>query len=440
MRKLARAALFGVLLSATMAVSAPALAQPSSSEAGSAEAKRHFDVGLEAYKAGRYADALRSFEEANRLSPRESLQRNVAQTQRDLHDYAAAYEGYDKLLKVYGSSMKAEDRSAAEKALEELATLTGEIAIFINVPEAMVTVDGKERGAPPTSVRANIGSHRVGVRAKGYRPFEQTIDVKSREKVAVNGPLTKGDAAEPPPPTPVNIPAPSTIEPPPIAPSVDVERWQGIYVRVELAGVFPMGHHDSVSDGDVYGKSVPVDGSGLYGGGLGVHVGYSFGHLGVEGFLTGAYDHSSVKADLGTRKDDWNFYRSGGVLGVAGRFTPHVDLLGPFRPTAGVGIGLAGRAVGYQRLVENTTSKDKASFEFYMAPSMLFDVGFTIGQTPGVKFYLGFMMMLEFPGGTELPSGNSKDGKYPIPSTSKVEAANGFEVFIGPQLGLAFGH
>lgn len=429
----ARAALLSLFLATGVALPVTAHAQDAT-----AEAKKHFDIGLEHYKANRYAEALAEFNEANRLSPRESLQRNVAQTQRDLHDYGAAYESYDKLLKVYGSSMKAEDRSTAEKALEELATLTGEIAVFINVPGAVVVIDDKERGAPPLSTRANIGAHKVAVRAPGYKTFEQQADIKGRDKVAVNGPLVKG-GDEPPPASPT-VSAPSSIEPPPIAPSVDVEKWQGVYVRIELAGVFPTGHHDSVSDGNVYGKGVPVTGSGLYGGGMGVHVGYSFGHLGIEGFLTGAYDHASVKADLTSRKDDWNYYRGGGVLGVAGRLMPHFDELGPFRPTAGLGVGLAGRAVGYQRLVEDTTSKDKASFQFYMAPALNFDIGFTIGQTPGVKFYLGFMMMLEFPGGIELPSGNSKDGKYPIPAGAKVEAANGVELFLGPQLGLAFGH
>lgn len=413
-------------------------ALPAYADDATAEAKKHFDVGLEHYKAQRYAEALKEFEEANRLSPRESLQRNLAQTARDLRDYAGAYESYDKLLKLYGGTMKPEDKSAAEKALEELATLTGEIAVFVNLPNAMVVVDDKERGMPPMTVRANNGPHRVVVKAPGYRSLEKQVDLKGSDKVSIMGPMVKAD--DPPPGPPVNVSAPSTIEPPPVAPSVDVEKWIGVYVRVELAGIFPTGHHDSVSDGDVYGKAVPTEGSGLYGGGMGVHVGYSFGHFGVEGFLLGAYDHASVKADLGTRKDDWNFYRGGGVIGVAGRFTPHADGLGPFRPTAGLGVGLAGRAVGYQRLVEDTTSKDKASFQFYMAPSLNADIGFLVGQTPGVKFYLGLLTMLEFPSGTELPSGNSKDGKYPIPSAAKVEAANGVELFIGPQAGLAFGH
>lgn len=430
----ARSAFLSFLLVAGAA--SPSVARAQSTDAATTAAKQHFDVGLEHYKAGRYAEALVEFEEANRLSPRESLQKNVAQTQRDLRDYAAAYESYDKLLKVYGSSMKAEDKSSAEKALDELATLTGEIAVFINAPGAVLSVDDRERGAPPMSVRANVGAHKVAVRAPGYKPLEQSVDVKSRDKVAINGPLVLNGAESAPAPAP----APSTIEPPPVAPSVEIERWEGVYVRVELAGVFPTGHHDSVSGGDVYGKSVPVEGSGLYGAGMGVRVGYSFGHFGLEGFLTGAYDHASVKADLGVRKDDWNFYRGGGVIGIAGRLMPHLDELGPVRPTAGFGVGLAGRAVGYQRLVEDTTSKDKASFQFYMAPSLNFDIGFTIGQTPGVKFYLGFMMMLEFPGGITLPSGNSKDGKYPIPSAAKVEAANGVEFFLGPQLGLSFGH
>jgi hypothetical protein len=431
----ARAGLLGLCL---VGVATPLAARAQPSDSATAEAKKHFDIGLEHYKAGRFAEALKEFQQANTIAPRESLQRNVAQTQRDLRDYASAYESYEKLLKSYGSGMKAEDRSAAEKALQELSTLTGEIAFFINVPNAMVIVDDKERGEPPTTVRANVGSHRVQVRAPGYQPIDKQVDLKGKDKVAINGPLLEA-GLEPALP-PVNVPAPSTVEPPPASSTAELEKWVGLYARIELSGMFPTAHHDSVSDGDVYGRAVPVKGSGLYGGGMGVHVGYSFGHFGIEGFVTGAYDHGSVTADLGTRKDDWNFYRGGGVVGAAFRYTPHFDELGPIRPTAGLGVGLAGRAVGYQRLIEDTTSKDKASFQFYMAPSLMADVGFLIGQTPGAKFYLGLMAILEFPGGIELPSGNSKDGKFPIPAGAKVEAANGVEFFLGPSLGLAFGH
>jgi hypothetical protein len=50
------------------------------------------------------------------------------------------------------------------------------------------------------------------------------------------------------------------------------------------------------------------------------------------------------------------------------------------------------------------------------------------------------MLMLDVPSSQELASGSSKDGKYPIPATAKVEAATGPEWFLGPTLGLAFGH
>lgn len=391
------------------------------------EAKKFFDAGVELYKGGHFEEALAAFLEANRRSPRASAQQNIAQTERDLHDYVAAAAAYDVLITKYGHLLGREERAAAEQARTELEALIGTIDVRVALPGVTVVVDGKDAGAAPLAMRVNPGVHTVVVRASEYDDLVRVIEIKGRDTIAIAGPLEK--KATPPPPV-VIVSTPILTEP-------DSD-GKGIYVRAELMGVFPTDHHDSVSDHEVYGTTVPVDAGGLYGAGLGVRVGYSFGDFGLEGALLGAYDHASVTATLGDRRDDWNFYRGGGMLGVGARYMPRLQALGPIRPTAGLTLGVAGRAVGYQRLVEDTTTKDKASFGFYLAPSAVLDAGIMIGRTPGVRFFAGVMMMLDLPSTQTLPSGHSKRS-LPIPSVARVQAANGPELFIGPSLGLVFG-
>ena len=137
-----------------------------------AQAKKFFDAGNKLYKEGLYQEALASFLEANRIAPRESIQRNIGQTYRDLKDMASAYEAYELLLANYGDKMKPALKSDAQHALEELQVLTGVIAIGVQEPGAHVTIDRKDVGQTPLAkpVRANIGAHAVRSPRRGSRP------------------------------------------------------------------------------------------------------------------------------------------------------------------------------------------------------------------------------------------------------------------------------
>ncbi|MBX3228881.1 MAG: serine/threonine protein kinase [Labilithrix sp.] len=457
---------------------------------------------MSAHKAGRFTEALAAFQEANRLAPRESAQRNVAQTHRDLLDYAAAHAAYDALLAKYGATMKRADKANAERARAELATLTGVVAVTVPAPDARVVVDGKDVGAPPVTVRLNPGAHEVTVTREGFEPLERAFEIAGRDEVTVAGPLTKplttpaetghvevtvapeepratvrvdGDVVGAAPwrgdlepgrhrveaeselgavaatvdvtrggdhvlaltlvrPTPA--PRVIVLTPPSEAPAYDP--WRGLYTRVELAGLFALGHHDTVEDRSAYGAGVPTEGSGLYGGGVGLRVGYSLGPIGIEGALLLAYDHSSVKVDVdASRKDVWTFHRPGGTLAVGARWIPE---LAPVRPTAGLALGLSGRSMGVTRAVEDTNVRDRVDFELYMTPTLVLDGGVMIGNTPGGKLFAGVQMLVDLPSRQVQPSANAKDGRFPIPPAAEIATSTGPEVFLGPVVGLVLGH
>src|SRR6185369_4225948 len=63
-----------------------------------AEAKKNFEVGLKLYKEGLVKEALAAFVAADKIVARPSVERNIGQCQRDLKDFAGAYETYSALL------------------------------------------------------------------------------------------------------------------------------------------------------------------------------------------------------------------------------------------------------------------------------------------------------------------------------------------------------
>src|SRR5438105_973177 len=94
-----------------------------------ADAKKFFDAGIKFSQQGAYRDALAAFREAKRLAPRPSIQTNLAQTHRDLREYAAAYEAYAELITTYPTQLKPQEILSAQRAMSELEAFTGTIEV-----------------------------------------------------------------------------------------------------------------------------------------------------------------------------------------------------------------------------------------------------------------------------------------------------------------------
>lgn len=185
----------GVLgLGASVAHAQVPAASPPPSAATLGQAKKFFEAGMKLYKQSLFQEALAQFLESNRLAPREGTQRNIGQTYRDLKDNAAAFEAYETLLAEYSNKMKPQLKSDAQQALQELAVLTGTIAIGVQEPGARVTVDGKDSGTTPLAkpLRVNLGTHAVSITKEGFEALTQPVDLQpGRNAARVDGPLAR---------------------------------------------------------------------------------------------------------------------------------------------------------------------------------------------------------------------------------------------------------
>ena len=155
-----------------------------------AEARRHFEVGLALLKEKNFNGGLSEFREAYALSKRHSALRNIAQCERELHQYAAAFRTLERLLAVHGADLKAPDRAATQRALEELRQLTAVVDVRITPIGADVAVDGLKVGVTPLErYRIDSGTRNIRVTKTGYDAIDRAVEVASMKDTTVTGEL-----------------------------------------------------------------------------------------------------------------------------------------------------------------------------------------------------------------------------------------------------------
>jgi hypothetical protein len=161
------------------------------SPADVASAKQLFAQGLKLYNEGSYREALAAFVHANAVAPRASIQRNIAQCHRDLKDFASAYDAYQTLLTAYGSTMSAADKRSIQRAIDELAMLTGTVRVGVTDAGGAITVDGHDAGTTPlpAPLRVNLGPHVVTIAKAGFETLQKEVKLSGGDEVRIDGPL-----------------------------------------------------------------------------------------------------------------------------------------------------------------------------------------------------------------------------------------------------------
>src|SRR5260221_1761945 len=148
-----------VLVPGVLGAAPPATKPDAPPPAALAEAKKNFEVGLKLYKEGLLKEALAAFIAADKIVPRASVERNIGQCQRDLKDFAGAYETYLALLDKFSATLKPAESTDVKRAVDELGLLTGTIEVKSGEADATVSLDDNVIGKTPLAkpFRVNIG-------------------------------------------------------------------------------------------------------------------------------------------------------------------------------------------------------------------------------------------------------------------------------------------
>ncbi|HYQ15671.1 MAG TPA: PEGA domain-containing protein [Polyangiaceae bacterium] len=342
---------------------------------------------------------------------------------------------------------------SGETTLVTLSLSPRTAKIDVNVADASIYVDEQYVGVGQWSAGVPPGKHQLRLKRIGYAAKEYEVTLAADETWSVSN-IAWG---------PPNAEQQSAPEKP---------SFRGVYAQIGLIGLFSGSPTDQITQ-DCPAAQTPggsCEWHPSYGGGLAVHVGYSFGWIAVEGVALGLVDawYNEAKYQVAQaqrdsaffgppRSEQYTFLRYGGSIGVGARLlspTPTV------RATLGLSIGLLERQERYFRVASATTrvatplgtseipdaSADASDVDSDPSALLLADAGVLFGSTPGLKFHLGVLLAATFGSSSRVGAEGGGLGRDPTSGarstfgSGAIDISRGSQLFFGPILGVQFGH
>lgn len=309
-----------------------------------------------------------------------------------------------------------------------------------------IYIDGAQVGEGTYVGELTPGIHQLRITRPGYDNLEENITVAEGAAVNKNYTLTLNQV----------ITTNNVVE--------EVDRPEGIYGGFVLQGFLTPGGTGNTIDSACDRKSetptlTSCDTGGGLGTGIGGFLGYHFDPVGIELFLSGAYDVrkdtlSWANAPTATaggvqsnpaRDEEYTFRRAGGMLLARIRITKQWQKI---RLTLPLGAGVAYRIMSVNRLARAKDTGAADSFTpdsvSYFSPAIQIEpsVGYRI--TKGIAVTLGFQFSIEAAGGfhSDNPvSAGSQTHRLGVAGLSSppLTLASNSQIFIGPTLGMMFG-
>jgi hypothetical protein len=348
-------------------------------------------------------------------------------------------------------------RVAAKERLDvalDATPLTGHLRVTTVPASASITVDGKPMGSGAWEGDLPEGTHRIEVGLSGSPPQVRDITIARGQLLVQEIPVVAAIAGS-------------------------IAEYPGFYGQISLAGMFGTGAADNgntVSGPD----RVDAEGTFVFAGTAAARVGYAFDWWGAEGVAifmpetrTQNYTYTIEGPPLRTSSFIDRSFAPNGFFGAGGRVTSKHETV---RFTFGLAPGIAIRSFhpsrdcggpcgggennnpspgGTNRFIQNeqnqtfgTTNNSGSgqqdlSRAGYTAFAVVFDAGVLLGSTPGAKFFLGVQSWIDFPPDTIVAGPDTQtpisDRAFKNPGRG-VTVIDGPQFYLGPSIGLRFGH
>jgi tetratricopeptide (TPR) repeat protein len=177
----------------------PASAEPeaappeAAASAAQAAARVHFDAAMQHYRARRYREAIREFEQSAAQVPNAELWFDIGRAHEQLGEYGLAIENYRRYLRDRVDAPDAEEltrhidtlaqrgqQSGARNGGADERALRGALAVDVPQSGALVLLDGKKLAVSPIDRVLDVepGSHRIDASRSGDVPFRAQVDVQ----------------------------------------------------------------------------------------------------------------------------------------------------------------------------------------------------------------------------------------------------------------------
>ncbi|MEO8903951.1 MAG: PEGA domain-containing protein [Polyangiaceae bacterium] len=152
-----------------------------------AEARVRFERGYALAQSGAFEQSIQEFELAYAASPNFSVLFNLAQAYGALGRVVKAKQTLQRYLDLGGDAIDAEQRRRTGELIAYYLGRIGRIAVTGLPSGAELSLDAEELGAVPVEAPqdAAAGRHVLSVRAQGYDPLVQVVEVRAGELATV---------------------------------------------------------------------------------------------------------------------------------------------------------------------------------------------------------------------------------------------------------------
>jgi len=208
-----------------LVLAADGAASAKSGEQRTALAARKYEEGVTAYLGEHYADAVRSFLEADALEPSAALSFNIALAYARLNDAAASLRWYRNYVRLAPQGPKARQ---AQESISRLSAVLAEhgiqqVTVQSKPAGATVSIDERALGVTPLTVELRPGSHRLLLALRGFADLTRDFSLET------SSPLDLSLDLQAPPNAEAEISAPA-----PGAPAKDTGRHFGVAPWITL--------------------------------------------------------------------------------------------------------------------------------------------------------------------------------------------------------------
>jgi iron complex outermembrane receptor protein len=169
------------------------------------EARRHFRAGLQMVAQRRYLDAIREFEEANRILPNVHVLYNIARAYADAGDVEHAIQYYQQYL-----TADVPDRAEVERVVQDLERRRRASTLATTQPTTGQPTTGQAPGTEPATAPVQVGTLSAD-QVTALRSAAQTILQFTQGTLPANAP----PVTPPTGPTPPSGETPGGPTPPP---------------------------------------------------------------------------------------------------------------------------------------------------------------------------------------------------------------------------------
>ncbi len=239
-------AALALLASFVLALPSAALSQPSVKDL--ARAKQLFDKGRADELAAQYGEALKKFEELEKLKPTSGVAFHIGFCKEKLGRGLDAASDYERAAAMAKSENKPE---VVKESENRLAALTPKLARLLvlapkDAQDLHVTVDDRPLPEADLGVEKRIapGAHKVAATAAGMRPFQSNVDTREgavqevRVVLEKAGPAVVAIVAAPKAAEPAPAPVPAAEGPTaPVTPPPDSAPKHANYTGAVIASV-----------------------------------------------------------------------------------------------------------------------------------------------------------------------------------------------------------